>query len=98
MNFLDDATDEEENENVNRTILDGNVTNISLIVMEGNYGAVYADDSTCYGYYIIRFSSYPYTLQADMSIDAQGFFLVKWELIFSNQYQFSLLCCFKKTQ
>ena len=31
-------------------IIDGNVMNMSLIIMEGKYGAVYADDYSCYGY------------------------------------------------
>ena len=45
--------------------------NISLIYMEGNYGAIDADDSTVHGYYIMIFSSYTYTLQEDLSIYGQ---------------------------
>ena len=42
-------------------ILDGNVMNMSLIIMEGKYGAIDADDPPCHGYYIINFpfSKYP---------------------------------------
>ena len=43
-----------------------------LIIMEGNYGVVDADDSSCHGYYIIKFSSSPYTLQADLIICGQN--------------------------
>ena len=44
--------------------------NMSLIIMEGNYNAIDADGS-CHGYYIIKFSSYPYTLQVYLSIYGQ---------------------------
>ena len=59
MIFL--GTDEEYYENINRTILDGNVMNMSLIITEGKYGAIDTDDYSCHGYYIIKFSSSPYT-------------------------------------
>ena len=48
--------------------------NMYLIITEGKYGAIYADDSSCHGYYIIKFSSSPYTFQADLSIDGQVIF------------------------
>ena len=50
-------------EYINRTILDGNFINMSLIITKGNY--VFIDDyyTSCHGYYIIRFSSSTYTLQ-----------------------------------
>ena len=44
---------------------------MSLIFMEGEYGAIDTDYSSCRGYYIIKFSSYTYTLQVDLSIDGQ---------------------------
>ena len=44
---------------------------MSLINTERNYGAIDADEYTCHGYYIIKFSSYTYTLQYDLSIDGQ---------------------------
>ena len=34
---------------INRTLLDGNVMNMSLFIIEGNYGAIDAGDSTCHG-------------------------------------------------
>ena len=49
MNFLYDGTENLEYECINQTILNGNVMNMTLIIMEGNYGAIYADDYTCHG-------------------------------------------------
>ena len=69
--------------------------NMSLIIMEGNYGEIYSDYSTCHGNYIIKFSSSPYTLQTSLIIDGQVISSVKFyvkKLIFSNQHEFSLLC------
>ena len=45
--------------------------NMYLIILEVKYGAIDTDDFLCNGYYIIAFSSSPYTLQADSSIDGQ---------------------------
>ena len=45
--------------------------NMYLIILEGHYGAIDSDDYRYNGYYIIRFSSCLYTLQADLSIDGQ---------------------------
>ena len=45
--------------------------NMSLIIMELKYVAIDTDDSLCHGYYIIKFSSYLYTLQTHLSIDGQ---------------------------
>ena len=44
MNFLEDGTDEEYYENINRTILDGSVMNMYLIIIEVKYGAIDTDD------------------------------------------------------
>ena len=45
--------------------------NMHLIITEVKYGAIDANDSSCHSYYIIKFSLYPYTLQADLIIDGQ---------------------------
>ena len=66
MNFLDEGTDERYYENINWTILDGTVMNMSLIIMEVKYGSIDTDDSSCHGYYIIKFSPSLYTLQSDL--------------------------------
>ena len=73
--------------------------NMYLIIMEGHSGAIDSDNCTCHGYYIIRHSSCPYTLQADLSIDCQV--VSSSEIVcegtnFFNQYQFSLLCFTRK--
>ena len=64
--------------------------------MEGEYCAIYYDDSSCHGYYIIKFSSSPYTLQLDLSIDVQviSFGEMVCEVTFKN----ILLLCFTKTK
>ena len=61
--FFDDGTYEEDFTHINRTIIDGNMLIMSLIIMEESYGAIDADDSSCHGYYIIKSCSSPYTLQ-----------------------------------
>ena len=91
---FDDGTDEEDYKHINLTILDGNMMNMSLIIVEGNYSDIDDDDYTCHGYYIIIFSSYPFTIQADLSVDDQVIYsgeMVCKGTYFSNQYQFSLL-------
>ena len=75
--FLDDGIDGKYYKNINRNILDGNVMNISLIIMEGKYGAIDTDNYSCHGYYIIKFSSSTYTLQANLIIYVQVFHLEK---------------------
>ena len=45
--------------------------NMYLIINEGNHGSIDADDSEYHGYCITRFSSSPYTLQAELDIDVQ---------------------------
>ena len=42
-----------------------------LVNIEVEYGAIDTNNSSCHGYYIIRFSSSPYTLQSDLSIDGE---------------------------
>ena len=58
-------------EDINQTILDVNVTNIYWIIMGGKYDAIYTDDYSRHGYYIIKFSSYLYTLQEGLRVDGQ---------------------------
>ena len=71
MIFLDDGIDEEIYKDINRTILGSNVMNIYLIITEGKYGSIDTDYSSCHSYYILKFSSSSYTLQADLSICGQ---------------------------
>ena len=100
IDFLDDRTDEEYYKNINQTILGGNVMNMSLITMEGKYGAIDTNNSSCHGYYIIKFSLSPYTLQADFIIDGQvisyGKNYVK-ELIYFQSISILVVLFYKKT-
>ena len=60
-----------EYECVNRSILDGNVINMPLIITKGNCGAIDADDASYHDYYIIIFFSSTYKFQADLNLDFQ---------------------------
>ena len=42
--------------------------------MEGKNSVIDVSDSTYHGYYFIKISSYPYTLQSDLIIDGQVIF------------------------
>ena len=64
IDFVDDGTYEEDYEHINLTIIYCNVMNMSLIIVEVKYGTIDANDYSCHGYYIIKFSAYLYTLQA----------------------------------
>ena len=88
MHFVDYGTYEEDCEHINRNILDGNVMNMSLIIMEENYGAIYDDDSSCHGYYIIKISSSPYTLQSDLRIYVQ--IISSGEMVWEGTYFFPI--------
>ena len=57
--FFDDGTYEEDYKHINLTITDGHVMNRSWIIMEGNFGTIDTGYYSCYGYYIIKFSSCP---------------------------------------
>ena len=57
--------------------------------MEVNYGAIYDDDSTCHGYYIIKISSSPYTHKLSLSID--GKVISSDEMVCGGTYFFQLL-------
>ena len=71
MIFLNGGTYEKYYNHINLAIIDGNVINVSLINAEGKYGAIDADDSSCHGYYIIRFSSSSLIFKADLIIGGQ---------------------------
>ena len=46
--------------------------NVSLIILEVKYDAIDTADSSCHGYYIIKFSLSTYILQSDLIVDGQG--------------------------
>ena len=74
MNFQDYGTDNVYYEFSNITIIEGNVMNMYLIITNGNYCAIDADNYSRHGYYIIRFSSSLNTLQSGLNIDGQVIF------------------------
>ena len=59
-----------------------------LIITERNYGDIDVDNSTYHSYYIIKISSSPYTLQADLSIDGQD--ISSGEMVHEGAYLFSI--------
>ena len=59
MNLVDDGTDEEYYKQINQIILGVNVMNMYWINLEGKYGAIGADNSSCHDYFIIKFYSSP---------------------------------------
>ena len=61
---------------------------ISLITTEQNYGTIDADDSSFHVYYIIIFSSYPYTLQSELNIKVQV--ISSSEVVFEGTYCFTV--------
>ena len=73
---------------MNKNILGGNVMNMSFIIMERNCGAIDADYFSCCGYYIIKFFSSPYTLQADLIIG--GLVISSCEMVFEGTYFFPI--------
>ena len=63
MNFIDHETYGVEYEHINRTLLDEDVTNISLLIYKGEVGAIDSKIKSCHSYYIIKFTLTPYTFQ-----------------------------------
>ena len=82
------VTYEKGYKHINQTILDGNLMNTYLIIMEGKYYDINADDSTCHGYYIIKFSSSPHNLQAYLSIYGQV--ISSGEMVCEGTYYFPI--------
>ena len=74
--------------------------NMSLIITEGNYGAIDYDYYSFCGYYIIKCYSLSYTLQAYFIIDGQVISsgeMVCERTFLNYQYKLSLLCFKKKS-
>ena len=60
--------------------------NMYLINMQGKYGAIDTDDSSCHGCYIIKFSSSPYIFQEYFSIYGQ--FILSFDILCEGTYFF----------
>ena len=88
MIFLDDEADTAHYECINQTIPYGNVMTMSLINIEENHGAIDADDYKCHGYYIIIFSSSPYTIQSYVNRDGQVIY--SGEMLCEGNYYFPI--------
>ena len=56
--------------------------------MEGKYGDIDTYDYSFHGYYIIKFSSYPYTLLVDLSIYGQ--IISSSEMVCEGNYFFPI--------
>ena len=52
-------------------VLDGITNHMHSLVEEGKYGAIGTNDSREVGYYVVRFLSPPYTLQANKVVDGK---------------------------
>ena len=90
-----------EYECINITILYGNFINMYMIITKGNYCAIESDDFACRSYYIIRFSSYPYTLQSYLNIYSQV--ISSGEIVCEGNFYFpininSRCCVYPKKQ
>ena len=59
-----------------------------LIIIEVKYGAIDTDDSSCYGCFIIKFSSSPNTLQANLIIGGQV--ISSSEIVYEGNYFFPI--------
>ena len=62
--------------------------NVSLIIIEENYGVIDSGYSACHSYYIIIFSSSLYTLQANLIIYSK--FISSGEIVFEGTYYFPI--------
>ena len=63
--------------------------NVSLIIIEENYGVIDSGYSACHSYYIIIFSSYPYTFQEDFNIYVKV--VSSGEMVCEGTYIFQLI-------
>ena len=57
-------------------------------MIEVCYGAIGSDDSKFHGYYIIKYYSYPNTIQSDWNIDVQ--LISSGEMVCEGTYYFSI--------
>ena len=49
MNFIDDGIDDVEYKQINRTILDGNVTKMTLVISKVKFGTTDSEETSCHG-------------------------------------------------
>ena len=63
--------------------------NMSMIILEGKYGAIDSGDSSFHGSCIVKFSSSPYTLKSYLSIDGQ---VISSEMVCEGNLFFPINC------
>ena len=73
MDFVEKGTYENECELVLKIILDGFVNNTAQNIQVGSICTINPDNRHSHGYYMVRFSYLPYTLQENKTIDGQVF-------------------------
>ena len=87
-----------EYERINRKILYFNVTNILLVILKGDFYGVYDVDTSFHSYYIVEFTSTPYTFKEYLNIYGH---VIKYggnvcEVNYvSNKHKLTLMCCFR---
>ena len=84
INFIDDGVGDIEYEHIHQTIINGSVSNMYLVISKGNFGAIYAKDSSCHGYCIIKSSLSLYTLKENVTVD--GKFICYSEIVCGSNY------------
>ena len=67
---------------------------MSLIIMDVKYGTIDTDDSSCHGYYIIKFSLSLYTLISDLSIDGQVIYSGEMVCDRASFFPININCCY----
>ena len=63
--------------------------NMPLIITKVNYGAIDSENYSCRGYYIIIFSSSPYTFQEDLNIYCKV--ISSGEMVRKGTYYFPII-------
>ena len=61
MTFQDKGTDEADFKEVHQIVLKGMAQNMSVLVKEGNIGAISCDHAAQENFYVVQFLSDPYT-------------------------------------
>ena len=69
IQFTNKTTTLEEFDAVHKVLLDGIGDNMSELVQNGKYGAIYTKYPTTMGYYVVKFLSEPYTLQDNKTVE-----------------------------
>ena len=69
MEFLYNKTPQVDSDNIHALILAGMLTNEVELVQVNGYDAISANDETANNFYIVCFTSVPYTLQEDVESD-----------------------------